>query len=53
MEKNNDHIIYSAADIKRYLDGKMQPLEMNAMEKAALEEAQDARLGADKRKAAA
>ena len=36
MERNNNNIIYTAEDIKRYLDGKMQPLEMNAMEKAAL-----------------
>lgn len=34
-----DHIKqYSAADIQRYLDGKMLPAEMHALEKAALDD---------------
>lgn len=37
METDN-HINYSAADIQKYLDGKMTPLEMHRLEKAALED---------------
>jgi TonB family protein len=36
---NSEHIKqYSAEDIKQYLSGKLTPLQMNAMEKAALED---------------
>ncbi|WP_315816284.1 hypothetical protein [Paraflavitalea speifideaquila] len=36
---NIDHIKqYSAADIQRYLEGKMLPAEMHALEQAALED---------------
>jgi CarboxypepD_reg-like domain/Gram-negative bacterial TonB protein C-terminal len=38
MEHNNADINYSAEDIQRYLGGKMTPLEMNALEKAALDD---------------
>jgi hypothetical protein len=38
MEQNKAHIIYTAADVQRYLGGKMTPLEMNALEKAALDD---------------
>lgn len=39
MSDTNKHIIYSAEDIQRYLDGRMTPLEMHAIEKAALDDA--------------
>ncbi|GAB2807033.1 carboxypeptidase-like regulatory domain-containing protein [Ferruginibacter profundus] len=35
--KEND-IIYTAADIAQYLEGKLSPLQMHAMEKAALDD---------------
>ncbi len=35
----DNHINYSASEIQRYLSGKMTPLEMNKLEKAALEDA--------------
>ncbi|MEO6000832.1 MAG: carboxypeptidase-like regulatory domain-containing protein [Chitinophagaceae bacterium] len=35
---NNDKILYSAADIQRYLDGQMSVGEMNAMERTAMED---------------
>ncbi len=34
----NKNIIYTAEDIQKYLSGKMPPIEMNAMEKAALDD---------------
>ncbi|HTB51139.1 MAG TPA: hypothetical protein VK718_00070 [Ferruginibacter sp.] len=36
MKEENKHIIYTAADIHRYLTGKLTVAEMHAMEKAAL-----------------
>ncbi len=36
MEVNHNHIVYTAAAMQRYLDGNMSPLEMNAFEKAML-----------------
>jgi CarboxypepD_reg-like domain/Gram-negative bacterial TonB protein C-terminal len=38
MEHNKSYINYSADDIQRYLGGKMTPLEMNALEKAAVDD---------------
>ncbi len=38
MEHNGTYINYSADDIQRYLEGKMTPLEMNALEKAAVDD---------------
>lgn len=38
MKEENKHIIYTAADIERYLTGKMSPAEMHAIEKAALDD---------------
>lgn len=38
MPTNHQHIIYSAEDIKRYLEGNMSSNEMHAMEKAALDD---------------
>lgn len=37
-EYNGHNNIYTAADIQNYLEGKLTPLQMNAMEKAALED---------------
>jgi hypothetical protein len=36
--ENKHTIIYSAEDIQQYLSGKLSPLQMNAMEKAALDD---------------
>ena len=36
MSRDNKNIIYSARDIEQYLTGKLSPLQMHAMEKAAL-----------------
>lgn len=38
MSTNHQHIIYTAEDIKRYLEGSMSSNEMHAMEKAALDD---------------
>lgn len=38
MKEQKDHSIYSADDIKRYLTGDMSPVEMYAIEKAALDD---------------
>lgn len=38
MEEQKQHINYSAADIRRYLQGELSPKEMHAMEKAALDD---------------
>jgi len=39
MSEHNEHIThYSAADIRRYVQGKMSPHDMHAMEKAALDD---------------
>jgi hypothetical protein len=38
MDDNTNHINYTAEDIKQYLSGKLSPLQMNAMEKAALDD---------------
>lgn len=38
MISDNNHITYSAEDIKRYWDGRLSPQEMHAMEKAALDD---------------
>ncbi len=38
MEHKTVHIVYSAEEIQRYLAGKMSPQEMNALEKAALDD---------------
>jgi hypothetical protein len=38
MISDNNHIIYSAEDIKRYWKGQLSPPEMHAMEKAALDD---------------
>ncbi len=38
MSTNHQHIIYSARDIKRYLEGNMSSDEMHAIEKAALDD---------------
>jgi TonB family protein len=38
MEQDKLHINYTADDIQRYLGSKMTPLEMNALEKAALDD---------------
>src|SRR5690348_10722997 len=38
MISDNNHIIYSAEDIKRYWNGQLSPQEMHAMEKAALDD---------------
>lgn len=34
----NKNIIYTAADVQQYLDGKLSPMQMHAMEKAALDD---------------
>ena len=36
IDKNN--IIYTAKDIEQYLEGKLAPAQMHAMEKAALDD---------------
>jgi hypothetical protein len=38
MKHNPTNINYTAADIQQYLEGKMSPVQMNALEKAALED---------------
>src|SRR4051812_27321315 len=38
MDQGENHIIYTARDIQQYLDGKLGPSEMHAMEKAALDD---------------
>jgi CarboxypepD_reg-like domain/Gram-negative bacterial TonB protein C-terminal len=38
MNNKENDIIYTAADITQYLDGKLSPLQMHAMEKAALDD---------------
>jgi hypothetical protein len=38
MKHNTSHINYTAADIQRYIEGKMSPVEMNRLEKAALDD---------------
>lgn len=38
MNDKKHTIIYSAEDIQQYLSGKLSPLQMNAMEKAALDD---------------
>ncbi len=38
MIDNNNHIHYSAEAIQQYLSGKLTPLQMHAMEKAALDD---------------
>jgi len=38
MNNGNKHIIYTAADIRRYITGEMSPEEMHAMEMAALDD---------------
>jgi CarboxypepD_reg-like domain/Gram-negative bacterial TonB protein C-terminal len=38
MNDKDNHIIYTAADIEKYLSGKLTPLQMHAMEKAALDD---------------
>lgn len=38
MDTNSHNNIYSAEDIQNYLSGRLSPLQMNAMEKAALED---------------
>jgi outer membrane biosynthesis protein TonB len=38
MSKKKHTIIYSAEDIQQYLSGKLTPLQMNAIEKAALDD---------------
>jgi hypothetical protein len=38
MSENKHTIIYGAEDIQQYLSGKLSPLQMNAMEKAALDD---------------
>jgi hypothetical protein len=38
MADNNTHINYSKEDIEKYLQGKMTPSEMHAIEKAALQD---------------
>lgn len=35
---NNEHSIYTAEDIGKYLSGKLSPAQMHAMEKAALDD---------------
>jgi hypothetical protein len=39
MGSNKHDIIYTAEDIQRYLAGGMEPAEMHALEKAALDDA--------------
>src|SRR6478752_10519925 len=39
MKQDQEHIkIYSARDIQQYLEGKLSPAEMHAIEKAALDD---------------
>ncbi len=38
MSNSNQNIIYTAADIEKYLAGKLTPQQMHAMEKAALDD---------------
>jgi len=38
MSDNQKNIIYTAEDIRQYLSGKLSPLQMHAMEKAALDD---------------
>ena len=38
MNDKENHIIYTAQDINQYLEGKLTPLQMHAMEKAALDD---------------
>lgn len=38
MKHNPTNINYTAADIQQYLEGKMSPTEMNALERAALDD---------------
>ncbi|MBC7890018.1 MAG: energy transducer TonB [Ferruginibacter sp.] len=39
MDPENEHIIYTAEDIREYLSGKLTPAAMHAMEKSALDDA--------------
>jgi len=39
MNNKENNIIYSASDIEQYLTGKLTPVQMHAMEKAALDDA--------------
>lgn len=38
MNENKNHINYTAADIQQYVQGKLSPQQMHAMEKAALDD---------------
>lgn len=38
MQGDNNHILFTADDIRKYHEGKLTPAEMHAMEKAALED---------------
>lgn len=38
MSKDNKNMMYTARDIEQYLTGKLSPLQMHAMEKAALDD---------------
>lgn len=38
MQKENNHISFTADDIRKYHEGKLTPAEMHALEKAALED---------------
>lgn len=38
MNSNDKHIIYTAQDIEKYFSGKLTPLQMHQMEKAALDD---------------
>lgn len=38
MQDDNNHITFTAEDIRRYHEGNLSPAEMHAMEKAALED---------------
>lgn len=38
MNKDNEHMIYTASDIEQYLAGELSPLQMHTMEKAALDD---------------
>ena len=38
MSEEKRHIVYTAADIQKYLTGQMSNAEMHAIEKAAMED---------------
>ena len=38
MQEENNHILFTAEDIRKYHEGKLSPAQMHAMERASLED---------------